>query len=374
MVDQLFFELLQVAVGNKSQLSRIPLPQEWNQLFAMTQKQSLTGIAFYAIQRLPPEQWPHKSIVLQWTVIAQSIKQRNILTTQVCQKLCAQYAEDGFASCILKGQANHRYYGDEFSNLRICGDIDVWLTPINKHCKHPVASVIRYLQQTTGIESLCYLHAEVKPINGVPVEVHLRSSFMNAPIRNHRFLKLFNFADCVCQEQVDDTLLFVLKKDYDVIFQMNHLYRHLIDEGVGLRQVLDYYMLLQSWNNEKVWTTEKIMAQVIRLGMARFASALMYVLQEVFGMSNELLLCSPSEKDGRFLLEEMMLAGNFGHSDPRMASLTVKKGKLSYQTKRAWRRVSRNFRFISSYPEEVICEPFARIAHLWWRKFSLWKY
>lgn len=48
-------------------------------------------------------------------------------------------------------------------------------------------------------------------------------------------------------------------------------------------------------------------------------------------MKDDELLCPASENHGKFLLSEMMLAGNFGHYDERMVQLVVKKGKLSYQ-------------------------------------------
>ena len=173
------------------------------------------------------------------------------------------------------------------------------------------------------VESLCWLHVELKPIDTVPVEVHLRPSFFNSPIRNRRLLKFLDFEKAVCQKEIDGMMLPALKTEYDVIFQLNHIYRHLLDEGVGLRQIVDYYYLLMSYNNKnKKEVTDKISS----LGMAKFASALMWVMQEVLAMEREYMICEPSERDGRFLLDEIMVAGNFGHYDSRMISLDVKKG------------------------------------------------
>ena len=179
-----------------------------------------------------------------------------------------------------------------------------------------------------------------------------------------------NMEDCIEEKKIDGVTLPVLKWEYDVVFQLCHIYRHLLDEGVGLRQVIDYYYLLKSDGKCK---KEQILHQVERLGMKRFAGALMYVLREVLAISEEYLLCSASEKDGKFLLSEIMMAGNFGHSDPRMTQLQFEKGKTSFQVKRAWRRVKRNFRFLTTYPSEVIWEPIARYEHFCWRKFKLWR-
>ena len=378
-MENLFFELLQVAIGNKTSLSTVPSKEEWSFLSQMAQKQSLVGIAFSGVQKLPVEQRPERSIILNWFVFATQLQQRNTLTTEVCNLLYQQLQEEGYCSCILKGQANHRYYDNELRNLRACGDIDIWVAPQDKGQKHPVRKVLEYYMRKCTVESLCYLHIELKPIRSVPVEVHLRPSFMNAPIRNRRFQKLFGhgaerFDEIVTIKEVDGVAMPVMKVDYDVIFQLNHLYRHLIDEGVGLRQVLDYYMLLRTWNNEHEMSKEMLLSHIKRLGMFRFAKALMYVLQEVFAMPADWMICTPSEKDGRFLLDEILQSGNFGQYDPRMAHLNVQKGKTSYQVQRAWRRITRNARFITSYPEEVIWEPIARVEHFVWRKLKLWRW
>jgi len=375
-LERLFFELLQVAIGNRSSLSATPSSEEWLALFDEAKKQSLLGIAFCGVERLPEAQWPERGLVLQWLGYVSAIEQRNELATSVCHLLCNGLVADGFRCCILKGQANLAYYDKVLGNRRTCGDIDIWVVPGVADAAHPVKQVLEYLYRKAAVLSLCYLHAEVKPVRGMPVEVHLRPSFLNAPVRNRRFLKLFaDFDRCVYDKPVHDMgTLPVLAIRYDVLFQMNHIYRHLIDEGVGLRQVLDYYMLLRAWHKERTISNESLAVEIERLGMMRFARALMYVLHEVFAMPSEYMIVEMSEKNGRFLLGEILQAGNFGQYDSRMNRLDVRKGKTVYQLQRAWRRFVRNLRFFTSYPEEVLWEPIARVEHLWWRKFRLWRF
>ena len=49
---QLFYELIWVAVGSRETLSRIPTSGEWSDLFAVSQKQALVGIAFQGLTKL----------------------------------------------------------------------------------------------------------------------------------------------------------------------------------------------------------------------------------------------------------------------------------------------------------------------------------
>lgn len=116
-----------------------------------------------------------------------------------------------------------------------------------------------------------------------------------------------------------------------------------------------------------VKSNAEIMYVLGRLGMKRFASAVMYVLQKVFAMPNAYLLCVPDAKAGAFLLDEIMLAGNFGQYDDR-----VERGKHNAQN--VWVKMKRNWKFLKYYPEEVIWEPLFRVYHHYWRTWKLWKY
>lgn len=383
MILQDFYTILQSAIGKTVQLSHTLSEKEWNEIFGLAKKQALVGIMFEGIERLPQEQWPPRNVVLQWAMMVESIKHRNRQTTDVCLRLTEALGKDGFETCILKGQANHVYYDGlnsehSLGQLRICGDVDAWIWPKEK-TRHPVKSIIDYCQSKKILLSLCHLHAEVKPVNGVPVEIHFRPSFLNAPWSNLCFQKLFKSAVFENKEIDKCGLIKKLRVDYDLIFQMNHIYRHLLDEGVGMRQVLDFYMLLKTYRKESLVRDELMDGSALKkhvkaCGMGRFASALMYVLQKIFDMDGSELLCAPSEHHGSFLLDEMMLAGNFGHYDARMRTLEVKKGKLSYQLQKALRRFKRNLRFLTSYPGEVICEPIARVEHFLWRKYRLYRF
>ena len=383
MILQDFYTILQSAIGKTVQLSHTLSEKGWNEIFRLAKKQALVGIMFEGVERLPQEQWPLRNVVLQWAMMAESIKRRNRQTTDVCLRLTEALDKDGFDTCILKGQANHVYYDGLNSEhslglLRICGDVDAWIWPKEK-TKHPVKSIIDYCQSKKILLSLCHLHAEVKPVNGVPVEIHFRPSFLNAPWSNLCFQKLFKSAVFENKEIDECGTIKKLRVDYDLIFQMNHIYRHLLDEGVGMRQVLDFYMLLKAYWKESLVRDELMDGSALKrhvkaCGMGRFASALMYVLQKIFDMDSSELLCVPSEHHGSFLLEEMMLSGNFGHYDVRMRTLEVKKGKLSYQLQKASRRFKRNLRFLTSYPGEVICEPIARVEHFLWRKYRLYRF
>ena len=143
---------------------------------------------------------------------------------------------------------------------------------------------------------------------------------------------------------------------FNRVYILVHIYRHLFHEGIGLRQLLDYYFVLHQGFTEEERT--ETMRTLRSLRMQRFTAAVMWVLQEVFAMDERYLLTDPNEEEGRFLLSEIMLAGNFGHYDER-----IKRSAKVTEWGLFCRRVGRNLRFLRSYPSEVLWSPFFKLWH-----------
>lgn len=373
----LFFQLLQVAIGNRKKLDSPPSHKNWSQLFAMAKKQSLTGICFTGVEKLPQEQSPGEDMIMEWMGEAVKAQRRNKKLNVTCKKLDDEFDDKGYTTCILKGQSNQEYYPSALGSRRTAGDVDIWLFPKNNH-KSPVKQTMELLEREDRIVSLAYLHAELKQVDTVAVEAHFRPTFLNEPIHNHRLQKWYreNKSNCIMSCQIaDDITIPMLKPVYNIIFQLVHIYRHLLDEGIGLRQLLDYYFLLTGTVKSLTDSEKKIVLDKLSsFGLKRIAGAVMYVLQEVFLLDSSCMIVPTNEKYGKQLLNEIMIAGNFGHYDPRLKDLGTASHETSYQVRHAMRRFTRNFRFLKDYPSEVIWEPFARVIHFWWRKFRLWRF
>lgn len=186
----LFIELLQISIGTRDCLSRVPSAAEWEVVLDDAQRQAIVGVMLTGIERLPDEQRPPKMVLLQWIGLCQQIEAQNALTTKTCIQVCERLKKDGFNACVLKGQSNYRYYPAEMKNRRSCGDVDVWVVP-KKESKNPVKEVVEYVDANYNMDVLCWLHNGFTDENGVPVEVHFRPSFMSEPCKNSRFQKHF---------------------------------------------------------------------------------------------------------------------------------------------------------------------------------------
>lgn len=152
---------------------------------------------------------------------------------------------------------------------------------------------------------------------------------------------------------------------FNLVHQLVHTYHHFITEGVGLRQLMDYYFVIQASNAEDVRECQKMVAS---LGLNRFASALMWVIKTVFvGHDNDddndnFFPWAPCEKDGRLLLDEILMSGNFGHTDERTKDIQTSRWKAF------WFVNGKTFRFWRFDHWAWFWSPVWRIYHFCWRK------
>ena len=410
----LFFELLQVAIGNRKMLTHTPTAEEWSELYTLAQRQTLVGIAFRGIEQLPELQRPPKQLLMQWYMATERIKALNADLDRKALAVANKFLEEGFVSLVLKGQGISKLYilrdndnvneninqssGREkltsASTLGVCrtpGDIDIWLHGARK-------DILKYVRRHVPDCKPVYHHVDFPVVDGLDIEVHFTPSWMNSPVTNHRLQRFFKGyglrvkscgaavnRDCVAGEglrvnRTEGTLTsseatinrsvaaFTHYSEipspnlaFNRVYILVHIYRHLFHEGIGLRQLLDYYFVLyQGFTEEERAETMRTLRS---LKMQRFTAAVMWVLQEVYGMDDRYLLTTPDEREGRFLLNEIMLAGNFGQYDER---LQHERGEKALHW--ALRKIKRNFRFVRSYPSEVLWSPLFKLWHYFWRK------
>ena len=644
----MFFELIRIAIGRQERLRSTPTAEEWEVAYDLAQRQTLTGIAFCGVQRLPEEQRPPRMLLMKWYMAAEQIRKKNEKMDRMTVAVAKKFAENGFPGLVLKGQGIAQLYrveqiensklkidnghpeGDarenenendnqgtgkfsifnsqfSISNYRTPGDIDIWLHGERK-------DILDYVRRHVPDCKPVYHHVDFPVIDELPIEVHFTPSWMNSPFTNRRLQDFFKRARFVptsksqtrlnfyseCSRSsttklltddrqrlnVDDNVLGLAERSaltttealalqrsvassldyhpdgdsklytrntkqnqplaelenqqsmtainqrpggainraehfnrsgasltgtegaysrsgasltgtagaystqdfshadladltkgsylstddtkshedaccacvglpdgncpprlggraeersdraegvyskqkqlyenvnedenqqsttainqrpggainraehfnrsaasltgtegaysrsaasltgtegasmlptptlaFNRVYILVHIYRHLFHEGIGLRQLLDYYFVLQQGFTEEERT--ETMRTLRSLRMQRFTEAVMWVLQEVFAMDERYLLTKPNEEEGRFLLSEIMMAGNFGHYDER-----IKRSEKVTEWDLFRRRVGRNMRFVRSYPSEVLWAPLFKLWHAGFR-------
>ena len=324
---------------------------------------------------------------------------------------------------------------------RTPGDIDIWVEGGDKR-------VISFVRSISPHEKACYHHIEFPSYKGVEVEVHYRPSFLLCFCNNRKLQKYY---ERVKEEQFSHRVMLEEQREiaiptveFNLIFQLTHIYAHLMNEGIGLRQLLDYYYVLcdfykvyQNFSNPSVslskgsstfspspsssgsgdvtapsrcsellrskdggpskvspncagWdrrdaigdmtsaaaststdtsataarssstAIDRVQEELKELGLWKFTGGIMYIMQEVFGMPASRLIVPPSEMYGKFVLNEVLEAGNFGRHDARNR---FGRSQLGHNLQ----RVYRDIRLARYFPGEALCEPLFRVWHFFWR-------
>lgn len=359
-MKDLFFEFIRLSIGTGQELSRHPSDDEWKILYSMSVKQSLIGICFAGVRKYVDIAKSNKEDIVfpeklyyRWLGLAASIWQRNELLNMRCVELQDLIQQAGFRSFIMKGQGNAIMYGD-LASYRQSGDIDIFLDGGSER-------IIDFVNKNYPTREINELELHYHCFNDVDVEIHFRPFTMDAP--KDRILQ--SFFDChvdECFKNKNKLGFFVPSAKFNIVHQLVHIHHHLFYEGVGLRQLMDYYYLLKSVD------TKKINVGIIKnLGLNRFTSALMWVLEHVFGLEQEKMLCAPCETDGRFLLKEIMLSGNFGKLDERQKTLYNSKWNSF------WIVYLKAFRLWRFDYWAWFWSPIYRIKSFLWRKINGYK-
>ena len=433
---QIFFDFLRFSIGPKSEIPSSLKEADWKALYRIAQKQCLVGILFDGIKKLPAEHvGMEKELLLQWMAESQMLEKANVRLNDAAIQVSEWFRKKGFRTCILKGQGNALMYPNPYS--RTPGDIDIWVEGGDKR-------VISFVSSISPHEKACYHHIEFPSYKGVEVEVHYRPSFLLCFWHNRKLQKYY---ERVKEEQFSHRMMLgeqgeiaIPTVEFNLIFQLTHIYSHLMNEGIGLRQLVDYYYVLcdfykvyqsfskthpssltlkggstafpkplspqgtgdvtapsrcseplrskdggpskvspdsAGWDrlsiegdNSAGSTTavtssastalDVVQKELKELGLWKFAGGIMYIMQEVFGMPASRLIVPPNEKYGKFVLNEVLEAGNFGKHDARNR---FGRSQLGHNLQ----RVYRDIRLVRYFSAEALCEPLFRTWHFFWR-------
>ena len=162
----------------------------------------------------------------------------------VAGKLFAMLRVDGMRCCVLKGQGNALMYPNPYS--RTPGDIDVWVNASRE-------DITDYAKTHFEIGDDIRFHHLETLFDGVPVELHFFPGIMNNPIYNARLQKWFKRnADLQCSNVVSlpDGIgeIAIPTTAFNVVYQLTHLYHHFFDEGIGMRQIIDYFLVVNDFS------------------------------------------------------------------------------------------------------------------------------
>ena len=245
-----YFRFLQFSLeqsGGKDFLSGEALADfDWDSFYRFAKKQALVGVVFDGIQKLPKEVAPSQDLLMTWFGQCYRIKVRNAIMNEATAKIYERIKAEGFRCCILKGQGNALMYPNP--HARTPGDVDVWVNASREEIRR-LATVLDEGNGNIGKESLNHIEMSV---DGIAVELHSTPAILNNPLYNRRLQRwLMRNADLQCSNVVELPNgvggVAVPTAAFNVVYQLFHLYHHYLFEGIGLRQFVDYYFVVNDF-------------------------------------------------------------------------------------------------------------------------------
>lgn len=342
-------ELILISIGKLSHFSKTLSDDEWKELFESARFQAILGICFTGLEQLPNGQGPSKGILMKWLAYKERIGRTNSLLNSQAKELTSLFAEGGFQTTILKGQGVAKLY--PIPQRRQSGDIDIWVSGERDN-------IVKFARTKGQVYSVSIKHAKYKYFKDTLVEIHFIPTWFYNPFNHYKWIKwLHNVKDK--QFCVSDGGYSIPTIQFNLVYSLIHIYRHLFDEGIGVRQLMDYYYILIHSKQSERCEAYKILCS---FGMKRFVRAVMFIMQEFFLLEDTFLLALPSEKYGRRFMSIIIEGGNFGSIDPNN----------QHNDETIVSRGIRNMRHISKiafdYPSEVFWAPIWKLWHWCWRK------
>ena len=338
----LFNELLKVSLGTRDKLSRVPALHEWTALLNEARHKSVAAVLSYGIEKLPEEQKPSEAAWQHWLESRHNAEAMYNHHLKRARELSERFREAGFKCCVLKGVGIAQLYPDPA--WRKCGDVDLWLAGSRKEAMKWMAAEGR-----VGHIMWHNVHAVLPP--DLSSDVLFHPTWLYKPSHNRPLQRFFN-RNMAAQMEVDESLgIAYPSARFNAVYTLSHIFRHFLSEGSGIRHIIDYFYILKALKaDEREW----VMKQIRRIGIAKFAGAIMWVMKDVCGAPDEMLLCKPDKKEGTFFLEENARPGTHHTSG------SLRKSRSRDHA----RRVSLH------YPGETFwIRPWKR-WHKWWRTFN----
>lgn len=361
-MDEQLFELIRITIGKQNNLSRILSTDEWLRVYELSQKHAIAGVIYASVSRLKQNGLNiPQDLYWQWLGLTTQIHQRNEVLNFCCIEALSRLKQEGFKACVLKGQGVAQLYGSELSMLRQSGDIDLW---VNGGMKRALA----WARASYGNIAFDYINAHLPMFKETEVELHWRIQSMCNLNRNKKLQRWM----IDHEEELMNTIIelpngvgpvsapsLIFNRYYILL----HCYSHIFSEGLGLRQIMDLYFVLAQNDFDNSKDSEFKEFFLDGLGLRRFASAMMWIMGYVFGLERMAMLCEPDEKEGRFILSEVMQNGNMGHYDTR-----IKRVSKNERVQSVAATIQHTWHLATHYPSEFFWTPVWIAWHFFWKR------
>lgn len=246
-------------------------------------------------------------VVLSYFSYSVAVAQGNRRLNAAVRALGRSFEENSVSYAVVKGQVVASLYPNPL--LRQSGDIDFYCDNEN------IDRAKEILSREWGVvfddtDSDKHLHFDKK---GVTFEMHFSLTSFYSKRKNGYWEQLLR-EDKGTEVSLDGQPVKTLSPTLHTLYVFLHLYHHLMELGVGLRQFCDLAVMLHAYNTEI--DHDALRLHLERLGMERAFRTCGSILVQRLGLPAEEFPYALTDKERRYgdkILDVVFYRGNMGH-------------------------------------------------------------
>lgn len=259
-----------------------------------------------------------KNYILQYVANSQQI---HFKTQQVLLEVFEKFETLGCNPILLKGEGLAQLYPSRC--IRACGDVDIYVG--TKDFDKAVACLNSMCEERDLNHAVLSRHDYSIKYKGILFEIHFMPGYASVEKAEQRFQELANYwlVPEKCQTiSILGKQILIPAAQYNILYVFEHLARHFRNSELGIRQFLDWALLLEK-NDFQEFILKKNLEELFVLDAWKRLGG---VLQEGLGMEKVPFIDANGRIRSKDLIRVVMSRGNFG----QQKSYLEKKGKLFY--------------------------------------------
>ena len=311
LTQRQLIELIKLALGvdcDRSIFTAIDIQA----LFDAAQGQTVLGLAIDGLERLsrPLPNREDRMILFSWIGAREVILQQNVLHKKTLRRIHELLKNNGIQEVFMKGVTVALRYPSPLH--RAVGDIDFVVA------RRDFKRTLKTLEEIAKVDyDLVHEHHGMAHIGDITLEPHYKVHNYQYEANDKAMHEIFDevFPNKLRFVDIDGEQIPMFPPTMESVFLISHMVNHVYEEGLGLRQVIDYRQLLEKDGGKIDWTLHTEYLQ--RMHMTRAFHTFTRICETYLGLSTDIcnLQYTNSEKQlADKMMDDIMNVGNFGRN------------------------------------------------------------
>lgn len=289
----------------------------------------LVGIVYYVLPMIPLDMQPDSKIRDFLKKAAYSSAVRNEIQDREIQEICKAFCSKAILFLPLKGFELKTLYPKP--EMRYMSDTDILIEDLQ-------ADEVRLSLENLGYRTDRFGNGDTDIYtspSGLRYEVHRSLEHEGFNAASCLFLK--DILSYAVQDNTEDAMLRIPHEEH-YAYILCHFVKHLLNGGIGIRQVMDIYLCRKKW----VFDEEKLAKLLAELELTEFAATIEKLANHWFGDGEG---DSVTEELGEYILG----SGVFGKDEQKVADRMLKEEKKQGKFSYVWSRLFPSYKTMCFY-------------------------